>query len=208
MEIVLDKVSKRYQKYWIFRNVDYRFAQGGRYAILGPNGSGKSTLLRIMCGMLAPSAGKVFWEIESGKVIDSSGIFKNVSFCSPGLELVEEMNLEEFLQFHFSFKTMTPGLSIKELIELSGLGASKTKLIADYSSGMKQRVKLIQAIFSDVPVLLLDEPCTNLDQKGVDEYNAWIQAYCRHKTVIVASNDAKEYGFCNTLLDINNYKTS
>lgn len=63
---------------------------------------------------------------------------------------------------------------------------------------MKQRVKLAQAIFADTPVLLLDEPCTNLDQQGIDLYTQLIRDYSRDRIVIVASNDEKEYKVCDS----------
>ena len=71
---------------------------------------------------------------------------------------------------------------------------------------MKQRVKLAQAIFSDTPVLLLDEPCTNLDQQGVDQYTSWIDQYTKDRLVIVASNDVREYYFCKDNIALENYK--
>ena len=84
--------------------------------------------------------------------------------------------------------------------------ANADKPIADYSSGMKQRVKLAQAIFSDTPVLLLDEPCSNLDQQGVGQYNSWIEQYSKDRLVIIASNDEREYHFCKERIRIEDYK--
>jgi ABC-type multidrug transport system ATPase subunit len=71
---------------------------------------------------------------------------------------------------------------------------------------MKQRVKLAQAIFSDTPFLLLDEPCTNLDEAGVKLYNQLINDYCKNRLVIVSSNDEIEYQFCNQRINIVDYK--
>jgi ABC-type multidrug transport system ATPase subunit len=80
------------------------------------------------------------------------------------------------------------------------------KQIRNYSSGMRQRVKLAQSIFSDVPVVLLDEPCTNLDAAGIQLYHQLINEYCKNRMVIVSSNDEVEYRFCNEKLNINDYK--
>ena len=71
---------------------------------------------------------------------------------------------------------------------------------------MKQRVKLAQAIFSDVPVVLLDEPCTNLDLEGIDLYQHLIKSYVRDRMLIVSSNDLQEYGFCEKRIDMVRYK--
>jgi ABC-type multidrug transport system ATPase subunit len=71
---------------------------------------------------------------------------------------------------------------------------------------MKQRVKLAQAVFSDVPVVLLDEPCTNLDDAGVSLYKKLIDDYCKKRMVIVSSNDHHEYDFCSNKLNITDWK--
>lgn len=205
MKICLEHISKRFQKYWIFKDISYSFSQGAAYALLGPNGCGKSTLLRIIAGMQAPSLGKVQYSRDS-KDLDTNAVFPYISFCAPGQEIVEELTFREFLEFHFSFKQPLQGIDIPGIIELSGIKQAADKPIADYSSGMKQRVKLAQAIFSDTPILLLDEPCTNLDQKGVEQYEAWMEQYGKNRLVIVASNDPREYFFCRERLVLEDYK--
>ncbi len=205
MKIILEHISKRFQRYWIFKDVNYTFSQPGAYAILGPNGCGKSTLLRIIAGMQPASMGKTQFENDN-KTINPSEIFNLVSFCAPGMELVEELTLKEFLDFHFSFKRPLPDLTIEKIIAITGLQDAVDKPIADYSSGMKQRVKLVQAICSDTPVLLLDEPCTNLDKNGIAQYRKWMETYGKNRLVIVASNDEREYDFCTEHIVIEDYK--
>jgi ABC-type multidrug transport system ATPase subunit len=206
MKISLDQVSKRFQRHWIFSNITHTFTSPGAWALLGANGSGKSTLLRIIGGIQAATQGsKIAYSID-GKDIPVNNIFPYISFCAPGMELVEELTLREFFDFHFSFKKPLAGLTVEKIIELTGLQAAADKQIGDYSSGMKQRVKLAQAIFSDTPVLLLDEPCTNLDQAGVEQYTSWIETYAGNRLVIVASNDVREYFFCKEQLSVEDYK--
>jgi ABC-type multidrug transport system ATPase subunit len=205
MKICLEAIGKRYQRYWVFRGIDYEFAEGSFTAILGQNGSGKSTLLRIIAGMQPPSTGKMIWN-NGGNVIEQLALFRSVSFCAPGMELPEELTLEEVLEFHFSFKQPQQGFSISAIIKKIGLEGAAKKPISDYSSGMKQRVKLAQAIFSDTPLLLLDEPCTNLDEAGVVQYVEWIAQCSTGRTVIVASNDAREYSFCDKELLMRDYQ--
>lgn len=206
MKITLEHISKRFQRYWIFKEVNYTFIAPGGYALLGPNGSGKSTLLRIISGMQSPSKGKVHFHDDTESIIPGNEIFTYVSFCAPGQELVEELTLQEFFEFHFSFKKPINGLDIDKIIDLTGLKSSAQKPIGDFSSGMKQRVKLAQAIFSDTPMLLLDEPCTNLDQQGVEQYRDWMEQYAANRLVIVASNDVREYFFCREQLVMEDYK--
>lgn len=206
MKISLDQVSKRFQRHRIFKDVSHTFVSPGAYALLGPNGSGKSTLLRIIAGMQSPSAGTVRYEQDNGTEIKTADIFSYVSFCAPGQELVEEFTLREFMDFHFSFKKPLPGHTPSGIIELSGLSAAADKPIYDYSSGMKQRVKLLQAIFSHTPILMLDEPCSNLDEKGVNQYREWMDRYAAGRLVFVASNDIREYYFCKEQLAIEDYQ--
>lgn len=205
MEISLHGVGKRFQRHTVFKGLNYAFTSPGAYALLGANGSGKSTLLRIIAGMQSPSVGKVSFKSEDGKEIDATDVFRDISFCAPGQELVEEYTLTEFLDFHFSFKVPLQGFSTQKLIEIAGLQAAANKPIYDYSSGMKQRVKLIQAIFSDTPVLLLDEPCANLDEAGVGQYRSWMDTYGAGRLVVVASNDPREYYFCQERLTVEDY---
>ena len=206
MKISLEHISKRFQRHWIFKDINYSFTGSGAYALLGPNGSGKSTLLRVIAGMQSASIGKVSYSTAGNISLDTAKIFPHISFTAPGQEIVEELTLHEFLEFHFSFKKPLPGLDIKSIIAITGLQSIENKPIGDYSSGMKQRVKLAQAIFTDTPILLLDEPCSNLDQQGVEQYRNWIERYSKDRLVIVASNDVREYFFCKDHIAIEDYK--
>ena len=145
-------------------------------------------------------------ESGSGSAVDPSLFFKELSIAAPYLELVEEMTAKEALLFHAAFKPLLSCISIEEILAIVGLKGAANKQIRYYSSGMKQRMKLAQAIFSDVPVLLLDEPCTNLDAVGYALYHQLIKDYCAHKLIIVCSNDLQEYNFCIEKIDIMAYK--
>lgn len=205
MKISLEHISKKFQRYWIFKDINYTFTAPGTYALLGANGSGKSTLLRIIAGIQSPSRGKVYYK-NGNTLIEVNTIFPYISFCAPGMDIVEELTLKEFFSFHFSFKKPIRGYSVNDIIGFTGLGDAADKPIGDYSSGMKQRVKLAQAFFSDTPVLLLDEPCTNLDQTGVAQYTDWIEQFTQDRLVIIASNDVKEYFFCKEQIEVEAYK--
>ncbi len=140
------------------------------------------------------------------KEIHVDQAFRYISIAAPYLELIEEMTLQEFLQFHSQFKPFMPGFGIPQIIDEIGLKAATHKQIRFYSSGMKQRVKLAQAIFSNVPCVLLDEPCTNLDAAGIELYHQLVKSYCNKRLVIVSSNDEQEYKFCTEVISILDYK--
>jgi ABC-type multidrug transport system ATPase subunit len=205
MRITLSDTGKRFNRDWIFRHLTYEFLPGQSYAITGPNGSGKSTLLQIISAGMVQSEGTIAWH-KNKTSIDADDVFKSISIAAPYLEVIEEMTAIEFLHFHHQFKKLLPDISIKEIISLIGLEKAASKQIRYFSSGMKQRIKLAQAIFSDVPLLLLDEPCTNLDAAGYELYHNLITGYGKGRTIIVSSNDVNEYSFCGEVITITEFK--
>jgi ABC-type multidrug transport system ATPase subunit len=206
MKVSLTDAGKRFNRDWIFRHLTYTFEEGNSYAIIGPNGSGKSTLLQALSGAMQLSEGNIQYSINNIQCANEE-IFNKVSICAPYLEVVEEMTLKEFLHFHEGFKPFLPQVTIEKIISIIGLENAVNKQIRYYSSGMKQRVRLAQAIFSDVPAILLDEPRTNLDAAGVSLYHQLINDYCKHRLVVVSSNDEVEYGFCEKKINISDYKS-
>lgn len=205
MKINLLNAGKRFNREWIYRGVTLEFSSRNAYAVTGPNGSGKSTLLQAIGGMLQLSEGSVQYAKDSGPLA-SETVYQQVSFCAPYLDVIEEMTLVEFLQFHNQFKPFLSSVTTKEIISEVGLLNAADKQIRYYSSGMKQRVKLAQAVFSDTSIVLLDEPCSNLDVAGIELYHSLIEKYCRNRIVIVCSNDKVEYSFCNEVISITDYK--
>lgn len=205
MKIILENIGRRFNRDWIFKHVDYEFGTGGRYAILGANGSGKSTLLQIIAGSLTPSEGKVSYSLQ-GKNVDVEDIYRHISLAAPYLELIEEFTLLEIANFHFSFKKYLPGTNQNTLIDLLGFERARNKPLRNFSSGMKQRVKLALAICSDTPILLLDEPTANLDKQGVSWYLELVERFAANRMVIVCSNQEHEYQFCDEHLLVMNYK--
>jgi ABC-type multidrug transport system ATPase subunit len=205
MKILLSDAGKRYNREWIFRHLNYEFNTGTAYAVTGNNGSGKSTLLQVIAGAVQHSEGTIDF-IADGKLIEAELHHQNISLAAPYLELPEEMTLMEFLSFHQSFKPFLSSLNNSFIIDELGLKHAAHKQIRNYSSGMKQRVKLAHAIFSDVSVVLLDEPTTNLDAEGIALYHRLITNYCLNRLVIVSSNDEEEYSFCKEKISISTYK--
>ena len=205
MKISLTDAGKRFNRDWIFRHFTYNFQSGQSYAITGPNGSGKSTLLQALSGGMYINEGKVQYAMDN-KQLTTDNIYAHVSICAPYLEVVEEMTVTEFLNFHHGFKPFIAGATVDSIIETIGLEKAVNKQIRYYSSGMKQRVKLAQCIFSDTAIVLLDEPCTNLDTAGIELYHRLITDYCKDRLVVVSSNDEVEYDFCKERITMGDYK--
>ena len=199
MKISVTDAGKRFNREWIFRNLSLELHSNQHYAITGHNGSGKSTFLQCIAGSLYTTEGKITFTLN-GKLLEPEVVYKQLSICAPYLELIEEMTPTEFLSYHASFKPFIKGWNATSIIEEIGLAKAKQKQIRYFSSGMKQRVKLAQAFFSDTPVLLLDEPCTNLDQQGIDLYKQLISSLCSNRLVMISSNDATEYSSCTEFI--------
>src|SRR3982750_2356806 len=148
MTLRAEKLGKRFNRSWIFRDLNYTF-QPGIYAVTGPNGSGKSTLLRVLWGQLPPSTGKI--DIQSGDAkIPIEEVYTSLVIAAPYMDLIEEFTLEETLRFHFSFKKLRIAKDVGELIDRLELSHAAKKTVSQFSSGMKQRLKLGLAFFSDV----------------------------------------------------------
>jgi ABC-type multidrug transport system ATPase subunit len=230
MQITLNNVGKRFNREWIFRRFTYQFQLGKKYAVTGANGSGKSTLLQVIAGSLTHNEGTVEisngqwamgnmqqatgneqWAINNMQSLKeqqttNENFYQQISIAAPYLELIEEMTAKEMLLFHAQFKPLSNVLSTEEMLQTVGLQNTINKQIRYYSSGMKQRLKLAQAFFSNTPILLLDEPTTNLDADGIALYHHLINNYTANKLVIISSNDKQEYDFCEEVIGIGGYK--
>lgn len=204
IKISLQNIGKRFGREWIFKNINQDFYTGNAYAILGANGSGKSTFLQILIGILPSTEGKVMYYNDE-KMIDNALIFKELVWVAPYLELIEEFTLAEFLDFHHQLKPLQyPPKIITQKLELE---KSYHKLLKNFSSGMKQRVKLSTALYGNCPVLLLDEPTSNLDNKGIEWYQTELKTQLKNRITIICSNQFYEYEMCNHTLLLNDFKT-
>jgi ABC-type multidrug transport system ATPase subunit len=203
--IQLENISKRFGFEWIFKKVNCQFEPSQQYAIVGPNGSGKSTLLKIISGGLVPTSGSLTCSVPHKRVTDDIEMAKEIAYAAPYISLIEDFTLEELYDFHASFKKMRTA-SKEEFLEISQLSIHRKKYIKNFSSGMKQRLKLSLAFLTDSQVLLLDEPTSNFDAKAIDWYLQLIEHYSKDRLVIVGSNQEYEYSFCKSKLDIMSYK--
>jgi ABC-type multidrug transport system ATPase subunit len=206
MNIQLENIGKKFNTEWIFRDVSFSFEENTASAILGRNGSGKSTLLQIVAGNLHPTSGHVTYTCN-GVEIASEEIFHHLTLVAPYLELIEDFTLKEMLGFHFSFKPYLHGYDMQGVTDHLGFANVQHKQIRQFSSGMKQRVKLVLAILSNVPMILLDEPTMNLDKNGIDWYLELVRKFTLNRTVIICSNlHQTESAFAGKALQIEDFK--
>lgn len=204
MQIILENLGRRFNREWIFRDINHVFSKGQKYAILGPNGSGKSTLLSVLLGNLTPSEGKLIYKDQ--KEVLPENIFSSISLAAPYLDLIEEFTLQETIDFHFKFKNYQKGFDAAAVLDLLALSKAEDKPLKYFSSGMKQRTKLALAFCTDTPILVLDEPTSNLDTQGTNWYLNLVEKFTKDRLVLVGSNQNYEYEFCEHELNISDYK--
>lgn len=201
MEIHLTNTGKKFNYQWVIRNLTVEFAAPGHYGVLGSNGSGKSTLLKILSGLLTPSQGSIKWYWQHKEV--SHHVYSLTGIASPHLELIEEFTFRELLGFHQKFRQYYGSHSLDSVIELSGLAKNAHKPIRYFSSGMKQRVKLLLAIMFDNPLIILDEPCTSLDEASALWYRDLIENHAGHRLLIIGSNAQEQECFsCSDFVNL------
>ena len=207
MQIDATGLGKRFQRDWIYRGLTRTFRPGSATAVLGPNGAGKSTLLNTISGQLLPTEGALTYS-RAGRSIPVEELPQQLAYAAPYLELLEELTLLEMLHFHTQFKPFRSGVTIDALIGLMYLDKSRHQLVREFSSGMKQRLKLAMALYADAPLLLLDEPTTNLDATGVAWYQEHVQATRAGRTLLLSSNVPAEYAFCDEQLLVTDFQIS
>lgn len=204
-KVQIHKASKRFQNEWVFKNLDLELSSGTTIAVTGGNGSGKSTFLKCLSGAIPLTNGSIEFEVDS-KSIAPENWFRNLSIATPYLELPEEFSLVEALNFHFQFKRPLNQWSVEEIIVLMGLEKHQNKFISQFSSGMKQRVKLALALFSEVRLILLDEPTSNLDTQGIAWYVDMVAQYTLDRILVICSNEPREYTFCEKKIRMEDFK--
>lgn len=203
--ISAESLSKRFSREWIFRKLTITFTPENIYVITGSNGSGKSTLLQVLSGHIPPSGGTLRFT-KAGEHLSEDEVFKHISLAAPYMDLIDEFTLTEQLNFHFRMKKIREGVTVEDLISILYLENARDKLISNFSSGMKQRLKLGIAFYTQAAVLFLDEPGTNLDKRAFSWYLNELLKVPKNGVIIIASNNALEYPENAAILNIEEFK--
>jgi ABC-type multidrug transport system ATPase subunit len=190
--IQVTDLSKRFNREWIFRNFTYQFTSGNTFAITGPNGSGKSTLLQVLWGQVPQTSGQLRYSKGTAE-IPVEDVCHRLTIATPYMDLIDEFTLTEQLEFHFKLKKARGGKSIAELLEILYLEDARNKFIGNFSSGMKQRVKLGLAFYTEADMVFLDEPGSHLDDKAFAWYLSEYAKMPSGTLVFIGSNDEAEY---------------
>lgn len=199
------QLSKRFNREWIFRDLSYEFTAPGWYAVTGPNGSGKSTLLHVLWGQVPPTSG--YLACTTGHLIISpDAMSSHIAVAAPYMDLIGELTLMEHLNFHFKMKSIRNQMELSDLLEIMYLQDAADKYVRNFSSGMKQRLKLGLAFYTQADVVFLDEPGTNLDRSAFEWYVRELDKLRGKCLVIIASNNPEEYPADITKIDLTAFK--
>jgi ABC-2 type transport system ATP-binding protein len=170
MLIELEKINRWYGSYHALQDVSLRL-EAGRIGLLGPNGAGKSTLLKILLGLLTPTSGQgqvlghALSPTNGADLRRAVGYMPEADALVPGLCGAEYVALAGEL---YGMPRRQAQRRAHEVLTALGLEEARYRHLEEYSTGMKQRIKLAQALVHDPPVLLLDEPTSGLDPAGRD----------------------------------------
>ncbi|MHA8052151.1 ABC transporter ATP-binding protein [Aquirufa sp. Wall-65K1] len=205
MKILAEHVEKKFRQEWVVRSFTYQFESGKSYALTGPNGSGKSTLLRILAQYSLPTKGQVSFLQDNDSIVESDQIHSLVSYAAPYVELIEEFTLSELLNFLIQLKAIPQHITLTSFQEYIDLRPDESKFIKNYSSGMRQKIKLGISLLAERPFLFLDEPTTNLDEKAKNWFYEKMKDQ-KNRIVIIASNEVAEIALCEQRISILDFK--
>lgn len=177
----------------------------GVLGISGPNGSGKSTLLQCLAGLIRPTSGQVQW-YEKDQNIGIHKIKKQLGYAAPYINLYEELTCTENLHFLMQLRrTPEKSSGIHAILQHFGIGGGADRPFGKLSTGQQQRLRLAAAVIHEPAVLCLDEPGSNLDEKGRDLIASLVREYRKSdRCVILASNTPDELALCDTIFSLAN----
>ncbi len=204
--ITLENVSKKYKDRTILENFDFAFEKGKCYGIIGRNGSGKSVLLKLIAGFAYPDSGNITIRGKQLKkdidFVDNAGVIIN----SP--EFINSMSGLNNLLYLADIRKKISKEKIIEVLRDLGLENAMKKRVSTYSLGMKQRLRLAQAIMEEPDLLILDEPMNALDDDGVSEIRDLLLSLKKEgKTIILTSHNSDDINIlCDSVCSISKGK--
>ena len=183
MSLTIQSLTKAFGGKKLFENLTYDFADKGIYAVVGESGAGKTTLLRMICGLDDDYSGKI-----------SGGGFENTSFAFQESRLFPHLTASENVVLA-NHDDLTPEALTEAEEMLISLGIQKSDQAlspAELSGGMKSRISLARAFLKSTPILLLDEPTSELDRENADLVRALILSEAKKRLVIMVSHNTEE----------------
>lgn len=208
MSVEVKNITKLYGTQRALDDVSFTVEPGQVVGFLGPNGAGKSTMMKIITCFLPQNSGAV--SVDGFDVTaDPIKVRERVGYLPEHNPLYHDMYVKEFLSFIAGIQVPSATVSsrVKEMIEVTGLGAEQHKKIGALSKGYRQRVGLAQAMIHNPSVLILDEPTTGLDPNQLVDIRQLIKNIGKEKTVILSTHIMQEVeAICDRVIIINKGK--
>ena len=208
MKVRAEKLGKRFQYDWIFRNLSLTCEEGRHVAITGRNGSGKSTLAKILCGLLTPTRGRILCGIDNHDV-SALSLHRHIGLVSPYINMYDEFSGMENLSLFGRIRNLRLATNDEpaRLLRQFGIYERRNDDVRTYSSGMKQRLKYAAALLHRPELLILDEPTANLDEEGIATVQGVMRAQIEKGILVIATNDAGDLEFAGRRIDLNDSRT-
>jgi len=188
--IEVKNISKYYGTKVGVKDINFTVESGEIVGLLGPNGSGKSTTMKMITGYMPPSEGTIV--VDGYDILDKpKEVTNRIGFLPEIPPLYPEMQVNEFLSFIARIKGVDKRRlksHVNDVMEMTSITHVKERLIRNLSKGYRQRVGLAQAIISDPPILIFDEPTVGLDPKQINEVRQLIRKLGEAHTVILSSH--------------------
>lgn len=206
LSLHVEQLSKKFGQNLVWQNLSFNHEQGV-LGIEGPNGSGKSTLLKCVAGLLSPTSGNIQWK-NGDRVIEINAIKQHIGYAAPYISLYRELSIIENLSFLSKLRKVTVDPNIyRDLLVRTELSHVSEKPYGNLSTGQQQRARLAAALLADSPILLLDEPGSNLDEQGRTLIKDIVaRARDEKKLVILASNNKEELALCDRIFSVQQEK--
>lgn len=191
--LVVENLAKQFGRRVLFRHLSFALEAGESLTITGANGAGKTTLLKMLAGVLRPTEGHVALEM-AGRAVPAEEHSLHVGLVGPYLNVYDSFSARENLAFLARARRLAEAEThISEVLSEVGLAERADDRVSTLSSGLKQRILYAAALLTAPPLLLLDEPQANLDERGL-AMTRRIQARQREqdRLLVVATNRSEE----------------
>jgi len=202
IELRAERLTKRFGLRTIFADLTFTLVPGDLLAITGCNGSGKSTLLKILANVTERSGGKVgLW--RNGTAIDEEKSAAHIGFVAPYLQLYGEFTAWEHVELIQQMRGLPfDPARATEFFTRFGLADRHGDRLETFSSGMMQRAKFVCALIHHPPILLLDEPMTNLDAHGIETMRRIVREEGPGRITVIATNEQEDVELCTKRLSV------
>lgn len=202
ISLQVNDLTKKYNRHTVLNALSFEH-ENGILGISGSNGSGKSTLIKCLAFLLRPNSGSIVWKID-GKIITQNELKSSIGYTAPYINLYSELSVTENLRFLIEARGVSADeLKLTETLERVQIPHLKDQLFGSLSTGQQQRVKLAAALIRDPQILMLDEPGSNLDEKGHALVSKIVkEASQAGKLIFLASNDPSEIALCDQVLEM------